>query len=192
MNFFFGISPTFFLAIALLHMAPDRVRKFWRYQTFPSPPPLRLVSQYTTSYKKFCWPRFTRREFRFGQLWSSGDTPDRWNQSVYSHRTPLNDLRAVERPDQRFPYGRKMVHFAVSGVGNGPGWPTPGASTLMKHFFYFLSKYLHLPKNFCGAESAGTYLYQSSEQHSEYHIANILFLRPRVSLAVGRKAPAAR
>ena len=55
-----------------------------------------------------------------------------------------------------------------------------------------LSKYTHLPKNFCGAESAGTYLYQSLEQHSERQLADIVFLRPRVSLAVGRKAPAAR
>ena len=36
-----------------------------------------------------------------------------------------------------------------------------------KFFFGCLSKYTHLPKFFCGAESAGTYLYQSSEQHSE-------------------------
>ena len=67
----------------------------------------------------------------------------------------------------------------------------PGEHTHKKNFGC-LSKYSHLPKIFCGAESAGTYLYQSSEQHSERTFANILFLRPRVSLAVGRKAPAAR
>ena len=58
--------------------------------------------------------------------------------------------------------------------------------------FGYLSKYLHLPKIFCGTESAGTYLYQSLEQHSERSIANIVFLRPRVCLAVRRKAPSAR
>ena len=72
-------------------------------------------------------------------------------------------------------------------------WLThPRCSDAHKKKFGCLSKYSHLPKIFCGAESAGTYLYQSSEQHSERHIANIVFLRPRVSLAVGRKAPAAR
>ena len=34
-------------------------------------------------------------------------------------------------------------------------------------FFGCLSKYSHSPKIFCGTESAGTYLYQSLEQHSE-------------------------
>ena len=75
-----------------------------------------------------------RPEFGFGQLWSSCDTPEHWNHPGYSHCTPLIDLRAVERPDQRFPDGRKMVHFAVSPVGNGPGWPTPGAEPLIKNF----------------------------------------------------------
>ena len=58
--------------------------------------------------------------------------------------------------------------------------------------FGCLSKYSHLPKIFCGAESAGTYLYQSLEQHSDRQLANIVFLRPRVCLAVRRKAPSAR
>ena len=59
-------------------------------------------------------------------------------------------------------------------------------------FFGCLSKYRHSPKNFFGTESAGTYLYQSLEQHSERTFANIVFLRPRVCLAVRGKAPSAR
>ena len=61
-----------------------------------------------------------------------------------------------------------------------------------KNWLPFKVHYLHLPTIFCGTESAGTYLYQSLEQHSERTLANIVFLRPRVCLAVRRKAPSAR
>ena len=51
--------------------------------------------------------------------------------------------------------------------------------------------YLHLPKNFLDRFWRSTSLYQSLEQHSERTFANIVFLRPRVCLAVRRKAPSA-
>ena len=72
-------------------------------------------------------------------------------------------------------------------------WLThPRCEHTHKKIFGCLSKYSHLPKIFCGAESAGTYLYQSLEQHRERQLADIVFLRPRVCLAVRRKAPSAR
>ena len=60
------------------------------------------------------------------------------------------------------------------------------------YFFGYLSKYFHLPIFFCGTESAGTYLYQSPEEHSDRYTTDIVFLRPRVCLAVRGKAPSAR
>ena len=47
-------------------------------------------------------------------------------------------------------------------------WLThPRCRAAHKNIFGCLSKYSHSPKIFCGTESAGTYLYQSLEQHSE-------------------------
>ena len=72
-------------------------------------------------------------------------------------------------------------------------WLThPRCRAAHKKKFGCLSKYRHSPKIFCDTEFAGTYLYQSLEQHRERQLADIVFLRPRVCLAVRRKAPSAR
>ena len=61
-----------------------------------------------------------------------------------------------------------------------------------KKNFGCLSEYRHSPKIFLDRFWRPTYLYQSLEQHRERHIADIVFLRPRVCLAVRGKAPSAR
>ena len=142
-------------------------------------------------YKEFSWFRFkfTHLGIRVWRalivLWHS--KPSR-TPSLY---TPdrSQGCRTAGSSISRWSQNRPFCCFSTRKWT----WLThPRCPDAHKKNFGYLSKYLHLPKIFCGTESAGTYLYQSLEQHSERHIANIVFLRPRVCLAVRRKAPSAR
>ena len=140
-------------------------------------------------YKEFSWSRFTHLGIR---VWRAlivlrHSRPAR----ILSLYTPARSQgcrtgrSAISRLSQNRPFCWKSQRKWT--------WLThPRWSHTHKNFFGYLSKYFHLPKIFCGTESAGTYLYQSLEQHSERQLANIVFLRPRVCLAVRRKAPSAR
>ena len=117
---------------------------------------LRLIqfSKAENWIRKFSKHSLRIPEFGFGQLQSFCGT---LNQPGYSLGSFLNDLKPPEHPDPRFPDSR-FWPFLISQIGNGPGWYISRGSTLIKHFFYFLSMYGHLPKIFWWSESECTSL----------------------------------
>ena len=108
----------------------------------------------TSCTRKFSNHSLRIPEFAFGQLQSFCGT---LNQPGYSLGSFLNDLNPPELPDPRFPDSRFCL-FLISVRRNGPGWYISLGRPLIKHFFYFLSMYSHLPKNFFWSESECTSL----------------------------------